>query len=134
MMARRREVAGAVLLGTALVIALVASIGRSRRQATQLVQQRLDDAGGLWAVPNSIADDDDEVQSGRKVLNRGHISWYWVPPTAEPLVQGLPRRLDASGRVAGDPHSPKVWYAELAMCNGTCSLFPRGPQTICFVP
>ena len=97
-----------MLLGAALVIALAVSSVRSRGQAAQLVQQRLDDAGGLWAVPNSKADDDDEGQSGRKALNRGHISWYWIPPKAEPSVQGLPRRLDASGRVAGDPHSPKV--------------------------
>lgn len=100
----------ATVLTCLLLLALAFTSGRSGWRATQLIEQTQDDdarGGGLWTVPNSVQDDDNEVRSGQKVLNRGHIRWYWIPPRTEPSAEG-PRRLDASGRVAGDPHSSKV--------------------------
>jgi len=97
-----------------LVVALAVTSGRSRWKVVELVEQSLEDGdadGGLWAVPNSVQDDDEEVRSGQKVLNRGHVSWYWIPPKSEPpagLEAAGPHRLDASGRLAGDPDSSKV--------------------------
>lgn len=97
------------MLACLLLLVLAVTSGRSGWRATQLIEQTQDDdgTGGLWTVPNSVQNDDNEVRSGQKVLNRGHVRWYWIPPRAEPSAEG-PHRLDADGRVAGDPQSSKV--------------------------
>jgi len=76
--------------------------------------QQVQSLDGEWEVPNTFSDDEQEVASGAKALNQGHVNWYFIPP--KPSIPSLPaRRLDASGAVAGDPNSPKWGMSPLVL-------------------
>ena len=100
--------AAALLLGGAVLV-LRTALRPQRAQSLEV-------ANGEWEVPGTVQDDDGaEVAAGHKVLNRGRINWYWIPPKAEPSPAGLPRRLDASAAAAGDPRSSKAGLSPLVL-------------------
>ena len=110
--------AALLLVGVALVAVKAPWRGgrdESMQNADLQQVQSLEVANGEWEVPGTEADDETEVAAGHKALNRGRINWYWIPPKAEPYPGGLPRRLDASGAVAGDPRSSKAGLSPLVL-------------------
>ena len=63
-------------------------IERQRQLLQSLVQ-----ADARWQVPDSAASADDEAEEalGGKVLNSGHVNWYWIPSNTEPSTPRQPR-------------------------------------------
>lgn len=91
--------------------------GSGRLENLEVHSQRIQSLEAVdvkWEVPNTFRDDEEQVASGAKVLNKGHINWYFIPPKAHPAPD-LPRRLDASGVVTGDPNSAKSRMSPLVL-------------------
>ena len=82
-----------------------AAVALPPQAAVALPRQRLQSLeeaeGTRWELSGAVQEDaEPEVSAGTKVLNNGHLNWYWIPPSAEPPAFGLPR-LDASGVAEG---------------------------------
>jgi len=113
MTAYRRATAVSAVLVCGVVLLAHRSWDAARRLEALGVQQ-VQSLDGEWEVPNTFSDDEQEVASGAKALNQGHVNWYFIPP--KPSIPSLPaRRLDASGAVAGDPNSPKWGMSPLVL-------------------
>ena len=90
----------AMALAGIILLALTAhgSWGVWRQRDQEMERQRqllqsLVQADARWQVPDSAASADDEAEEalGGKVLNSGHVNWYWIPSNTEPSTPRQPR-------------------------------------------